>query len=172
MDTGRDKRYGKAYIGTSLGAFRSYPTTRQLDSDTGECIDYDPRFRPWYVTATSGAKNVILLIDTSGSMYGDRLSLAKEAAAAVVNTLSNNDFLGIINFGSSASTVYSNKIFRATISEKEAIISDIDALEATGQTNYEAAFQKGFQLLNAAESDEYGAPCTNGENIFLFLTDG
>ena len=27
-------------------------------------------------------------------------------------------------------------------------------------------------MLNAAESDEYGAPCSNGENIFLFLTDG
>ena len=27
-------------------------------------------------------------------------------------------------------------------------------------------------MLAAAEDDEYGAPCTNGENIFLFLTDG
>ena len=31
LDNGRDKRYGKAYIGTSLGSFRSYPASRQLD---------------------------------------------------------------------------------------------------------------------------------------------
>ena len=161
LDDGRDKRYGKAYIGTNLGAFRSYPTTRQLDSD-GQCSDYDPRFRPWYVTATSGAKNVILLIDTSGSMTGTRLTIAKEAASAVVNTLSNNDFLGVINFGSTASTIYSTKVIRAKTTDKEAIITEIDGLSATGQTNYEAAFNLGFSMLNAAESDEFGAPCTNG----------
>ena len=27
-------------------------------------------------------------------------------------------------------------------------------------------------MLNAAASDEFGAPCNNGENIILFLTDG
>lgn len=58
------------------------------------------------------------MIDTSGSMYGDRMTLAKSAATAVVNTLSNNDFLGVISFGSSASSVYSDKVTRATIGEK------------------------------------------------------
>ena len=172
LDTDRNKRYGKAYIGTSLGSFRSYPSTRQTDESTGTCVDYDPRFRPWYVTATSGAKNVILLIDTSGSMLGERMTLAKDAAKAVINTLSNNDFVGIISFGSSATTVNTTKVTRATIANKQGFTSAIDALEASGQTNYEGAFQKGFELLNAAQSDEYGAPCTNGENIFLFLTDG
>ena len=27
-------------------------------------------------------------------------------------------------------------------------------------------------MLASAQNDEYGAPCSNGENIFLFLTDG
>ena len=127
LDNGRNKRYGKAYIGTSLGSFRSYPASRQLDEE-GNCQDYDPRYRPWYVTATSGAKNVILMIDTSGSMHGDRLQIAKDAATAVVNTLSNNDFVGVIQFGSTASTLYSNKIIRATSTDKEGIIAEIDAL--------------------------------------------
>ena len=34
------------------------------------------------------------------------------------------------------------------------------------------AFRKGLDLLGTAQSDEFGAPCNNGENIFLFLTDG
>lgn len=105
---------------------------------------------------------MILLIDVSGSMYGDRMTLAKDAASAVINTLSNSDFVGVIKFSSSAQVVYSSKIIRATISEKEAFITDIEALEANGQTNYEAAIRKGFQLLNAAESDEFGVPCVNG----------
>ena len=90
------------------------------------------------------------------------MTIAKSAASAVINTLSNNDFLGVIRFGSDASTVYSDKITRATISQKELFINDIDTLEAQGQTNYEEALKLGFSKLNAAESDEYGAPCTNG----------
>ena len=31
LDDGRESRYGKAYIGTSLGSFRSYPTTKQYN---------------------------------------------------------------------------------------------------------------------------------------------
>lgn len=58
------------------------------------------------------------MIDTSGSMSGSRLTLAKDAATAVINTLSNNDFVGVINFGSTASRIHSQKIIRATASDK------------------------------------------------------
>ena len=136
LDDGREKRYGIAYIGTSLGSFRAYPTFRQIDPDTGECTDYDPRFRPWYVIATSGAKNVLLMIDTSGSMYGSRLSIAIDAAKAVVNTLSNSDFVGVIEFSTSATNVDKNRITRATSSVKESLAEAIDSLEAVGSTNY------------------------------------
>ena len=48
----------------------------------------------------------------------------------------------------------------------------IDSLDAVGSTNYESAFRKAFAMLEAAEDDEFGAPCVDGENVFLFLTDG
>ena len=102
----------------------------------------------------------------------DRIIIAREAASAVINTLSNNDFLGVISFSSTASTVYSSTITRATIAHKAAIIEKVGELYPTGQTNFEDAIRLGFSMLNAATKDEYGAPCLNGENIFLFLTDG
>ena len=74
------------------------------------------------MTATSGAKNVIIMIDTSGSMDGKRLLIAKDAANAVVNTLSNSDFVGVINFSSKANNIYSNHIMRATSKVKESIV--------------------------------------------------
>ena len=30
--------------------------------------NYDPRVRPWYVAASTGPKDVVLILDTSGSM--------------------------------------------------------------------------------------------------------
>lgn len=102
------------------------------------------------------------MIDTSGSMSGNRLTIAKDAATAVVNTLSNNDFIGVINFGSSASRIHSQKIIRATATDKESINNEIDGLSANGQTNFQNAFENAFSMLASAQNDEYGAPCSNG----------
>ena len=38
-----------------------------FDCPYGE-FTYDPRVRPWYVGASSGPKDVIIVLDTSGSM--------------------------------------------------------------------------------------------------------
>ena len=59
---------------------------------------------PWYVAAASGPKDVILVLDVSGSMsFLNRLNIMKEAAKTVIETLSFVDFVGIVKFASSAS---------------------------------------------------------------------
>ena len=42
-----------------------------------DCDAYDPRYRPWYAAAASGPKDVVLVIDCSGSMAGERNRLAQ-----------------------------------------------------------------------------------------------
>ena len=55
-----------------------------------------------------------MIIDRSGSMDGARISIAKDAANAVIDTLSNNDFIGVVQFSSSASALDVNRVERAT----------------------------------------------------------
>ena len=50
------------------GVWRSFPGTLYGNDESGNCKDYDPRMRPWYIAATTGGKNLIVIIDTSGSM--------------------------------------------------------------------------------------------------------
>ena len=46
------------------------------------------RFRPWFANAATGPKDVIILIDTSGSMNTDgRMDLTISAAKQVLKTL-------------------------------------------------------------------------------------
>ena len=48
--------------------------------------------RPWYVeTATPIAKDLVLVIDSSGSMMGRSMEIARQAAKTVVETLNPND---------------------------------------------------------------------------------
>ena len=136
--------YRWAYYANFNGLMKTYPSTKV------SCDDYDPRFRPWYVSATTGRKNVILIIDVSGSMYQDvpsRISLAKEAAKNVVNTLSPADTVAVITFSDSATSLYFNKIVQATSANKEKIISEIDRIYANGGTSYDSAFRKAFSML-------------------------
>ena len=56
-----------------------------------------------------------MMIDVSGSMNtANRITVAKNAAKAVVETFSNNDFVGVIQFSGTASALVSSSIMRAT----------------------------------------------------------
>ena len=153
------------YIGTPSGLFRGYPGDAQET-----CASYDPRIRPWYVAATSGPKNVILVIDVSGSMndFG-RLELAKDAAKTVIDTLTNFDYVGVVIFSDTASTLYTTTMVPATSANIRSLSSAIDGITARGTTNYEAAFREAFDLLTRSQDQERASSC---QTALLFLTDG
>lgn len=51
--------------------------------------------RQWYVNAASPTpKRLVLTLDRSGSMSGDRFMKVKEAAIAVLDSLGPNDEVG------------------------------------------------------------------------------
>ena len=83
---------GYEYYGSqSLGNYVQWPGMQ-------DCGAYDPRYRPWYAVGASGPKDVLVVIDTSGSMVGTRISLAREAARYVLDTLTDGDYGGVVTF--------------------------------------------------------------------------
>ena len=79
------------YFGSEEGVMTIYP----LFDDNEECDKFDPRYRPYYVeTATPEAKDVVLVIDISASMSGEKLYIAKEAAKTVLDTMNPRDQVG------------------------------------------------------------------------------
>ena len=76
------------YFGSKEGVLTNFP----VYEDKEDCPKYDPRYRPFYVeTATLDAKDVVLVIDTSRSMVGDKIDKAKEAANTVLDTMNPKD---------------------------------------------------------------------------------
>ena len=76
------------YFASEEGMLANFPAFE----DKEDCRSYDPRFRPFYVeTATPEPKDVVLVIDTSGSMHGDRIVVAKAAAKTVLSTMNPRD---------------------------------------------------------------------------------
>lgn len=83
------------YFGSATGFMRQYPAISwPLDS-----VDlFDCRTRSWYIEAATSPKDVLILMDTSGSMTGIRREIAKHVINNILDTLGNNDFVNIITF--------------------------------------------------------------------------
>ena len=76
------------YFGSDEGVTTLFP----VYNDKDECSKYDPRYRPYYVeTATPEAKDVVLVIDASASMVGEKMYIAKESAKTVLDTMNPKD---------------------------------------------------------------------------------
>ena len=78
-----------------------------------DCTSYDPRRRPWYVGGLTGRKNVMIVLDISGSMKEGsptRIRKAKQACEIIINTLSNSDTFALIAFNETARALGTGRI--------------------------------------------------------------
>ncbi|XP_073254137.1 voltage-dependent calcium channel subunit alpha-2/delta-1-like isoform X2 [Porites lutea] len=82
------------YFGSSDGVYRVYPGFEWRNPS--ETDVFDNRRRGWYIQGSSSPKDVVLLLDLSGSMAGQKLSILKLAAKSLLETLQENDFVNIV----------------------------------------------------------------------------
>ena len=121
---------------------------------------------PRYAAAASGPKDVVLVIDTSGSMVGGLNTMAKEAAKLVIDTLTAVDYVTIVRYSTDASAS-SSTLEQATDANKTALKVWIDNnIDASGQTNFRAAFEKAWEVVDATNAS------SGCNRIMLFLSDG
>ncbi len=104
------------------------------------------------------AKDIILVLDTSGSMEGEKIIQARGAARYVVDHLNPDDRFAVVQFNTTVSS-YAPALLPAT--EAAAAGAYIDTLPAAGGTNISGA------LLEAAALAQPERPTT-----ILFVTDG
>ena len=174
-----DAQPGSIYFGAHNGLFRMTPAKHQ-----SECWEYDPRRRPWFVAASSGPKDVVLVLDISQSMAESetrekRFQKAKKAAETVIDTLTVADKIAVVLFNGNASvlTLASNdnleQLIVASDDNKDQLKAKINSIEANGVTNFYDAFDKTFTVLSNSFSNEEYAAAGSGCNVaVIFLTDG
>jgi uncharacterized membrane protein len=95
---------------------------------------------------------LVLLIDRSSSMEGEKISLAREAALKVVNQLRDNDMLGIILFDSHYQTLVELQLLWRN---RRKIIERIKSIRTgRGGTNIYPALRRAYQMLKSAHGFE------------------
>jgi Ca-activated chloride channel family protein len=105
--------------------------------------------------------NLSLVIDRSGSMSGDKLVYAKQAANHVINQLSPEDYVSIVIYGDGVEVLAtSNKV-----GDKRALQSRIDAIQSSGSTNLHGGMMEGYGQVKSTYQSGY-------VNRVLMLSDG
>ncbi len=166
-DTGRATVDWESGHGWTPGAdFRLYLTggegllaTRLLAHRSGEQDGYFALlFAPAIEVDEVVARDVILVLDTSGSMEGEKIEQAREAARYVLDHLSKDDRFGIVSF-SRGVRVFDDELRPA--SEVGDAGDFVDGLEAAGGTNISGGLERALDLASGER------PAT-----VIFLTDG
>jgi Ca-activated chloride channel family protein len=107
-------------------------------------------------------RDMVFVLDTSGSMQGKRIAQAKAALKFCLRNLSEKDRFAMIHFASEV-TKYQNALVPATSKQLCQAATWVDALEATGGTNIDDALAAALAMRS---SD------TGRTQTVVFFTDG
>jgi Ca-activated chloride channel family protein len=106
-------------------------------------------------------REVTLVIDKSGSMRGEKIDQAREAAIQVISGLNEGEYFNVIAYSDTIDKLSEQAVQKTTQSEAEAI-AFIKGISAVGGTNIHDA------LLSAMRTE----PAKGVLPMVIFLTDG
>ncbi|MBX3000023.1 MAG: VWA domain-containing protein [Caldilineaceae bacterium] len=115
------------------------------------------------------ARDIVLVLDVSGSMQGEKIVQARDAARFVVENLNAEDRFNLISF-STGTEWWESGLQPVTAETRRAALRWIDRLLANGSTDINRALLEALgqlELSSAAAREERGRPA-----YVLFMTDG
>lgn len=113
-------------------------------------------------------KDVIFVIDVSGSMIGTKIKQTKQAMSTILGDLREEDHFNIITFSDKVHTWKKGRTVRATRSNIRDAKDFVKRIIAKGWTNINAALLSAAQLVNPPSS----SGGTRRVPLIIFLTDG
>ncbi|CAI4227981.1 unnamed protein product [Auanema sp. JU1783] len=134
------------------GYMRFYPAASWFWDNHIEHLDlFDCRNTEWYINAATNSKNVLIMLDLSGSMLGQRYEIAKQTTEAILETLSHNDYFNIMPFSKTPFFLDDcngeNGLLQATMRNKKALRNKMNNVSSEGKAEYERALPHAFTTL-------------------------
>jgi len=130
---------------------------------------YDSRLRPWYTSAVTGPKDLLILVDRSQSMADSGFwAAAQKAVKTILTSLGERDYANVITFSSDA-TIYKSEatLLHASTANIKHMTEFINDGEAFGGSNLRAALELAANVI------KQNATRTSGcDRIVMLLTDG
>ncbi|XP_070491988.1 voltage-dependent calcium channel subunit alpha-2/delta-3 isoform X2 [Chironomus tepperi] len=157
------------YFCSSTGFLRQFPATKwKFDP-----VDlYDCRMRHWYIGAANSQKDVVILIDNSGSMTGQKKDIARHIVENILDTLTPNDFVNIFTFSNEIRDViecFGDTLVQANSANIRIMKEALHHIETNELANFSAAFTRAFDTLTEYRDSRDGANCNQA---IMLISDG
>nr|XP_040017840.1 voltage-dependent calcium channel subunit alpha-2/delta-1 isoform X5 [Gasterosteus aculeatus aculeatus] len=156
--------------GSATGLARYYPASPWMDSrKTLSKIDlYDVRRRPWYIQGAASPKDMLILVDASGSVSGLTLKLIRTSVSEMLETLSDDDYVNVVYFNTRVKkTACFEHLVQANVRNKKLLKDAVQNITAKGITNYTKGFEFAFEQLSTTNVSR-----ANCNKIIMLFTDG
>ncbi|XP_044050714.1 voltage-dependent calcium channel subunit alpha-2/delta-1 isoform X4 [Siniperca chuatsi] len=157
-------------FGSAAGLARYYPASPWMDArKTPSKIDlYDVRRRPWYIQGAASPKDMLILVDASGSVSGLTLKLIRTSVSEMLETLSDDDYVNVVYFNTRVKkTACFDHLVQANVRNKKLLKDAVQNITAKGITNYTKGFEFAFEQLSATNVSR-----ANCNKIIMLFTDG
>ncbi|XP_069499637.1 inter-alpha-trypsin inhibitor heavy chain H4-like isoform X3 [Ambystoma mexicanum] len=124
-------------------------------------------FAPAQMPALS--KNVVFVIDTSGSMRGRKIVQTREALLKILEDISSDDFFNLVTFSSSVSR-WKDSMVKATVGNVSEAENFVKSIRDGGATNINDALLTAVTILKQSEESEVLPE--RSVSMIILLTDG
>lgn len=106
-------------------------------------------------------KDLVLVLDQSGSMSGEKIEQAKQALIFILGNLNPEDRFAVIVFSDIAEALHET-LMPVTAESIESAVNWVERIEAGGGTNIDQALTLGLSMFEGSERARF----------LVFLTDG
>lgn len=114
------------------------------------------------VPKESAPKNVVLVLDKSGSMRGEKMEQARQALLYVLKNLPKNDRIGIVAYDSQVLPFRDRLIDASDADSMQSAASFIQSLSASGGTNIHQGLETSLGLLKNTDRPSFVVHLSDG----------
>jgi len=172
----RDPSLSWQYFGSSTGFLRQYPAMKWLMYEDDPDM-YDARMRDWYIKSAASPKDIVILLDKSGSMTGLRKEIAKHVVLNIMETLGEDDFVTVLTFSDETRPLVEcftdengePELVQATTENIAEFTEAVNNIETMEIANFTSALTEAFTLLERYRTKKIGA---ESNQAIMLVTDG
>uniref|UniRef100_A0A8C1ILM0 Inter-alpha-trypsin inhibitor heavy chain 2 n=1 Tax=Cyprinus carpio TaxID=7962 RepID=A0A8C1ILM0_CYPCA len=141
------------------------------ESNAGELQVSDGHFVQFFAPSDLSplSKNIVFVIDVSGSMWGLKMKQTVEAMKAILDDLSMDDYFSIIDFNHNA-RCWSEDLVQASSIQVDEAKKYVQSIRPNGGTNINEALLKAVQILVRASNQGLIDP--RSVSMIILVSDG
>ncbi|XP_075214887.1 voltage-dependent calcium channel subunit stolid [Lycorma delicatula] len=161
------------FFGSSTGFLRRFPGMKWPTDEVPASRDlHDFRTSSWFVGAATSPKDVAIILDASTAMSGRNKDLAKATISAILDTLTDNDFVNVYAFAENTQELipcFKDMLVQATEENRREFKNMLDKVKSENVANFTSAFVTAFEILHKYNRTGMGCQCNQA---IMLVTNG